>query len=155
MSAFVIDPETMDKVVSTLTAKGQWGYVLRRVGDTFTDAPDAATKIGRQLYAMNLDAVMERYPDTHDNPKDMPGPVDAKGRSTAARLPTTYKAKLRNPVTQADWVAGFKAISCLSYQCSEGDVPKTELFKELELAEGMIAARIVQNLPEYEKAPWG
>jgi hypothetical protein len=49
----------------------------------------------------------------------------------------------------------FKAIHCLLYQCSEGKVPTSRLYDELNHAAGELAQRIVQDLPEYDKASWG
>ena len=48
----------------------------------------------------------------------------------------------------------YKAMNCLSYQCSEGNVPESPLFKQLEAAIGAVACRVVDLLPEYEKAAW-
>ena len=138
MSAFMIGTETMDKVVSTLCAKTQYGYVIGQFGDDFTDAKDAPTTIGRKLFAMNYEALRQLYGDER-NVWD--------GQN--------YKATVKPPTKLADWVAGFKAIECLGYQCDEGNVPETDLFKALEAAEGKIATKIVSMLPEYERAPWG
>ena len=52
-------------------------------------------------------------------------------------------------------VEQFKAITCLLYQCSEGDVPNSPIYGELNRAAGELAQRIVQDLPEYDKASWG
>jgi hypothetical protein len=49
----------------------------------------------------------------------------------------------------------FAAIRCLLYQCHEGTVSKRTLYKELNAVAGELAQRIVQDLPEYERAPWG
>ena len=48
-----------------------------------------------------------------------------------------------------------KAMSCLLYQCCEGKVPNSPLYDALNRAAGELAQRIVQDLPEYDKAPWG
>jgi hypothetical protein len=52
-------------------------------------------------------------------------------------------------------VEQFKAIYCLLYQCSEGDVTKSPLYDELNHAAAELAQRIVQDLPDYDKASWG
>jgi hypothetical protein len=52
-------------------------------------------------------------------------------------------------------VEQFKAMCCLLYQCSEGKVPNTPLYGELNRAAGELAQRIVEDLPEYYKASWG
>ena len=52
-------------------------------------------------------------------------------------------------------VEQLKAMCCLLYQCSEGKVPNTPLYGELNRAAGELAQRIVEDLPEYYKASWG
>ena len=53
-----------------------------------------------------------------------------------------------------DKVTAFKALQCLIYQCSEGNVPETRLYKSLEKKEQKLAYEIVTNLPEYNKTSW-
>ena len=48
-----------------------------------------------------------------------------------------------------------KQWSCLLYQCHEGKVHESRLYGELTDAAGELAQRIVQDLPEYDKASWG
>jgi len=43
----------------------------------------------------------------------------------------------------------------LLYQCHEGRVHESRLYDELNHAAGELAQRIVQDLPEYDKASWG
>jgi hypothetical protein len=46
-------------------------------------------------------------------------------------------------------------LSCLRYQMSEGDVPDTTIYNQLDdLIQG-IAETLVRKLPEYGKAAWG
>lgn len=58
-------------------------------------------------------------------------------------------------MTKAERIDCYKAISCLLYQCSEGNVPETSLFGELAKLRNDLAGIIVCGLPEYEAAPWG
>jgi hypothetical protein len=44
---------------------------------------------------------------------------------------------------------------CLLYQCCEGKVSDSRLYYELNYAAGELAQRVVQDLPEYDKASWG
>ena len=52
-------------------------------------------------------------------------------------------------------VEQFKAMHCLLYQCHEGKVHESRLYGELNRVAGELAQRIVQDLPEYDKACWG
>ena len=95
---------------------------------------EAGTKIGRKLFLMNRRALRDRYP-SHHHP--LPEYNFQDGRSATT------------PVER------LKAIRCLIYQCSEGKVPDSKLYKELEVMSGRLANVIVQNTHEYDGAPWG
>ena len=100
-----------------------------------TDAQNAAgTKIGNKLFQLNRRALCARY-----------------GSGDHLRVPEFVFATWADatPVEQ------FKAMSCLLYQCCEGDVPDSGLYAELNRAAGQLAQSIVQDLPEYDKAAWG
>lgn len=160
MSAFVIDKATMDKCVTTLCATGStWsGRIIPLFDGIDTGEPDAMTKIGRRLFAMNIVACEERYPDCRGNPDNLPGPCDSAGRSTAMDIAAAYamrQPRFQVPMSKTPLIEGYKALSCLQYQCNEGHVSSTGLYKELERAINAVACAIVENLPEYEKARWG
>ena len=95
-----------------------------------TDAQkEAGTKIGRKLLLMNRRALCARY-----------------GLGDHLRVPEFIFEKWADapPIEQ------FAALRCLLYQCHEGKV-----YGELNHAAGELAQRILQDLPEYEKASWG
>jgi hypothetical protein len=150
MSAFVIDTDAMDRAVQAICAAGRHGMIVGKFDGIDTSASDAGTLIGRRLFTLNIEAVMQRYPDTQDNPDDMPGTVGC------AEYPTTYRFNGRPGarLPAGRLVAGFKALQGLRYQCSEGDVKGTPLYRELTDVIGTIAADIVERLPAYEAAPW-
>lgn len=158
MSAFIVSKECMDNVVRAICARSRYGAVIRTFDGLDTQEPGAATEIGRRLFSLNIEAIYQRYPDTLDQPNNMPGPCDTKGKSTALRMRDAYKAPAmsRSPIYPPDeLVAGVKALKCLAYQCAEGDVTETPLFKELEAAAGSVAVEIVHRLPAYDAAEWG
>jgi hypothetical protein len=150
MSAFVISEQTMLRCVRAITARGHYGMHLRTFAGIATDAPEAATAIGRRLFTLNIEAVQQRYPDTQDNPANMPGSMGC------AALPLTFNARriTARRVTPADLIDGIKALQALRYQCSEGDVPGAGLYAELGAAIGALAVEVVATLPEYQKASW-
>jgi hypothetical protein len=95
---------------------------------------EAGTRIGRKLFLMNRRALRARY-----------------GCGEHLGLPEFVFEKWADatPVQQ------FKAIHCLLYQCHEGNVHESRLYAELNHSAGELAQRIVQDLPEYDKASWG
>ena len=140
MSAFMVNTRLMTKVVTAILQNADQFAAIETfrghlVDDPLTDAQrEAGVKIGRKLFRMNRRALHTRYgPGEHLN------------------SPEFVFEKWAN----ADPVEQFKAIRCLLYQCCEGNVPHSRLYAELNAAAGKLAQRIVQNLPEYERAPWG
>jgi hypothetical protein len=145
MSAFVIDSTTMHKAVRAISfsASGMMAF-----GHHLGDAK-SFDKIGQALFALNIEAVNQRYPDTRANAFRLPGGDIAK--ADEYRFNDNF-----SPLhTLADKVACLKALSCLLYQCSEGNVPETETYKELRKMQADMALAIVSRLPEYDAAPWG
>ena len=138
MSAFMVNTNVMSKVVTAILLNFDTFDGRSTARGTLLAAPtdaqkEAGTKIGRKLFLLNRRALGVRY-----------------GCSTL-RLPEFVFERWADatPVQQ------FKAMSCLLYQCHEGKVHESRLYDELNHAAGELAQRIVQDLPEYDKASWG
>ena len=100
-----------------------------------TDAQkEAGTIIGRKLFVMNGNALRARY-----------------GDGDHLRLPEFVFQNW----TDAGPIEQFAAIRCLLYQCHEGKVRESQLYRALNHAAGEFVQRIVQDLPEYDRASWG
>ena len=48
----------------------------------------------------------------------------------------------------------LKSLQCLIYQCSEGSVVETGLYKKLVEVKNDLMDLIIRDLPEYENAVW-
>jgi hypothetical protein len=139
MSAFMVNKNVMAKVVTaillnldTFDEESTCRVALLAVP---TDAQkEAGSKIGRKLFLLNRRALRARY-----------------GCSDHFRLSEFAFEKWAD----ASPVEQFKAMLCLLYQCCEGQVADSRLYDELNHAAGELAQRIVQDLPEYDKASWG
>jgi hypothetical protein len=148
MSAFIVNKTTMTKVVLAILQNtdefhGTMTYRRQIVDDPLDKSQlKAGTEIGGKLYAMNEAAVGTRYPNAvKRNEPGIKAPTFAMTDPDGAHYPTPIEM--------------FAAMRCLLYQCHEGNVPRRTLYKELNAVAGELAQRIVQDLPEYEKAPWG
>ena len=141
MSAFIISKPTMDQVVTAIDQHFNHVHRSPTVGGIGLGDLDA---LGVALYAMNTDAVSQRYRgETKDT---LPGPIDTSD------IHENYRHRMDFDHTT---IRGLKAISCLRYQASEGDVPETsELYTDLDKLANTIAYEIVADLPEYRDAPW-
>ena len=138
MSAFMVNTNVMAKVVTAIllnfdTFDGDSTCRVALLAVSTDGQKEAGTKIGRKLFLMNRRALRARY-----------------GRGEHLRVPEFVFERWADatPVQQ------FKAMSCLLYQCHEGNVHESRLYDELNRAAGELAQRIVQDLPEYDKASW-
>jgi len=133
MSAFIVENETIDNIISFLYWKNKeiyFEHILEKKG--IVEEKDFES-LAEKLLIMNIKAVDCRY-----------------GTESDAGLIADYKwnDSLKN-IYQT-----LKSIHCLLYQCSEGDVPETELFKFLMEIQHAIESKIINELPEYQQAKW-
>jgi len=91
---------------------------------------DYDPEIGNKLYDLNAKAVAQRYDEKPDS------------------------FKFKKEETPVNKISAVKALHCLRYQCSEGDVPKDPLFKKISRAIEILSEDIVCNLPEWNEEPW-
>lgn len=125
MSAFIVDEYTMHRALM--------GFDFGCGNGRGTPDAEEMTKLGRRWYEMNRQAVEARYGKEHGF--DVP----------------TYTFKRIPPRNPLDYI---KALQCLRYQCSEGNVPETREFQGLTDALYAAMSRIIRTLPAYEMAPW-
>lgn len=138
MSAFMVSTDCMNRVVTTIMNRYWRAHSrVRTFGCVDLAADDAGEQLGAALYGLNRDALVQRYPDTHggDGYSDVP--------------------EYRFEFSQAGEVARYKALRCLLYQCSEGDVPESVLYQELEALAHWQAAEIVAGLHSWDISDWG
>lgn len=153
MSAYLCNKETFDKIANTLAFYAEYErnhhygvsqtaqFILNiRVLDKNgavklrPKVSEQAAIFARQLYEMNLDAISQRY---------------KRGKEDDYGYTFTYCMPINNMTVL------YKSIGCLMYQCSEGNVPETDLYKKMREIENALAHDIVSNSKEYEKAQWG
>jgi hypothetical protein len=78
----------------------------------------------------------ERYPDRHPDSKSTDPEVEEYRHTPQA--PNPYLSLV--------------ALECLRYQCSEGDVPKTPVYAEIDSAVNHWRGVILSTIPEYKAA---
>jgi hypothetical protein len=137
MSAFIVGTETIQKVMTAIDSMNRdvhasvYEFNGKRVGTN-----DELSKLGGLIFNLNVEAVCQRYSD--EELKIVP----FKFKPTAALKGNAL-------------VPHFKALQCLIYQCSEGDVPERPEYKAMEKLAADVAAFIVTTMPEYDAAKWG
>jgi len=139
MSAFMVDDKTINSVVTWLTREVQRSRftldcLAREYGvDLTSDGWDE--KLAQAMFQLNCDGVNARY---------------GEGEAEKFRpLNFTYEPEIQYSLVQV-----LKSLQCWNYQCSEGDVPNTQLYQFFEEVEHHLALKIVMDLPEYDKAKW-
>ncbi len=146
MSAYIVDQGTMSKVINGVErlikdSPGYWVPKLtgrscqQYLANLSENDSVNLEQIGDRLFVLNRDAVYARYEGRHET--DAPAPIYKYQRS----LCTAIQA--------------FKAMKCLRYQCSEGDIDTRPDYQLLEAMIGSLAEQIIQGLPEYDLAGWG
>lgn len=147
MSAFVVSPAVIDRIISSLYNETDRDYgrtwrlrILETAGYDGRTVEGIKT-LARDLHAMNVAAVSQRYPD--DPMDDLPG------------AGVVYEPRFVPPARDLDDRCQFLMdLKCLVYQCSEGDVPTWPLYKALQDLTDSVATSIAVSLPGYDKARW-
>jgi hypothetical protein len=140
MSAFIVEDETINRVVTWLTREVQTNRFtldwLAREYDVDLTSDRWNETLAQAMFQLNCDGVNARY---------------GNGEAEKFRpLNFTYKLEDYHSLVQV-----LKSLQCWKYQCSEGDVPETKLYQFFEEVEHHLALKIVMDLPAYEKATWG
>lgn len=138
MSAFIVEDQTINRLVSFLNADrtGSCHHSFGRLGYVQSDH-DSLRKLAGDLFQMNCDAVDARY-----------------GKGTSANDTEAMEGEFPYRFDPCSAVQAYKAAQCLSYQCSEGDIDQRPLFKALEQSIAAIAHCIISDMPAYNAAKW-
>ena len=138
MSAFIVEDKTINRIVNMLVHEinhNPSSYNLKeKLSELGYDLSDNsfAEYLARDMFDLNVNAVRQRYSEKEEAPK------------------FTYSQG--SPVS---FMQAFKSLSCWVYQCTEGDVPKSNLYKFFaDVFEIYLLRKVVYGLPEYDKAEW-
>jgi len=127
MSAYVVEPETIGRIVVGLARSQEYiTEELRELGYSMDK------EFAKVLHEMNVAAVCQRYS------QDSPGMYDFEYVGCFATK-----------------IQVIKSLTCYLYQCLEGDVPGRPLYKALKKIRDQLCYEYVANTPEYDKAVWG
>ena len=133
MSTFFVPPATIDATVTAFIAEG--GPL----------SLEAATELGRALWALNAEAVRWRYDlDT--------GTPEARAEHAINLAAVAAYAWTQRDLTPAVMV---KSLDCLLYQCCDGPVRETALYGRLTALANHHDAGGVRETEDYQRAPWG
>lgn len=133
MSAFIVSDETINRVIAFLHYKtsARYYYPLHIFEGRY-DLSDRGTceSLAQAMFALNVEAVKQGYPH----------------KAAEEFRPLDFQFRL---VIPGDSLETLKDLECWLYQCTEGSVVETELFKLMEETSHLMALDIVHNLPAY------
>ena len=96
-------------------------------------------KMGKRLLRMNIKATEQRYLQPYLT------------KSEVRKRIRSFKYQF---VVVSD-IQAFKSLSCFLYQCMEGKIEKTKLYRQMREIQTELGFKILKNLKEYENAEWG
>jgi hypothetical protein len=140
MSAFMVEDRTINYIVNWLRRQRDELHIipdkLQKLGID-TGIPGWAEILGHEMFQLNIKAVDARY---------------GEGEAVRFRkLDYRFEHTEAVPLEQV-----LKSLRCWLYQCSEGDIPQTELYKLFDTDVRLyLMSEIISQIPEYEKAYWG
>jgi hypothetical protein len=158
MSSFIVENKTINRVLSFL-----YWHKNELIGHDYIndlrdllrlperDHTDEAyfiemNALGLAMHKLNVKAVMTRYPDmTHKN--------------ISTRAPGTYEnghlIKYAFTEEHLSLIQAIKSLQCWLYQCCEGNIDRTKLYKFFKGVERTLMGCVIDALPEYDQAEWG
>lgn len=132
MSAFLVSAKTIDRIVSGLRYQSRdcKHYIESKLNPLGLSLKGEHT-LGSAILQLNQLALKVRYGDE--------------------LVEHAYKY---NPNNAAGVLEAIKSFDCLIYQCSEGDVVNSPLYKVLVDLKNELTGYYVRRLPDYDKASW-
>lgn len=125
MSAFIVENKTINEIVTAIK------------NDAFENdkyfSKYSREELHNELLEMNKSVIRERYGDRYD---------------------TSFTVDYHYQEERSAMIQLYKSLSCYLYQCSEGIVPHSRIFKEIERFHAGIADSILYRLPEFKDAEW-
>jgi hypothetical protein len=143
MSAFMVEDRTINDSVAflkSLTNTQSWiltpfvglGYELKNMTDR--------ERLAKDLFQLNIYGVNARYGDNQAQ-EFRPLNFHFKDKVSSAK---------RFNIIQC-----IKSLHCLIYQCSEGNVPESCLFKATQSVIQNLESQVVSSMAAYDRAEWG
>lgn len=142
MSAFILPPEQFAEINTGLQrAKIENGYNKTRATlDRLLMTREHNTKnLVKEWARLNVEAVRQRYGEDTASWADSESINFTKGAKNQRMTPPSL----------------LKHLHCLRYQMSEGNVPETDGYKDLDSLIRTLADDIAENTLDYVMTPWG
>lgn len=148
MSSFIVSNETINRIVATLELskiRNQSFPDFRYMdgGELLEMEAANVRTLGETLFFLNLRAtIAERYPHNHPDVE-----------KSINDMASTYRHQ-HEYVNSSNRAQVYKSLQCYLYQCSEGEIPNSPLYKALETYKAKLAELMVEDTQEYNEASW-
>lgn len=146
MSAYLVDKKTIDRIINYILNKRNspdsytLSFIFRKLSEAgySVQTEKGLIKLAKAMILLNRRGVSARYGENYNKI-------------------VTYTLDEFAPYMNGEEydIQTLKSLQCLTYQCAEGNVPNTKLYKLLELFERAIMSKIISELPSYKEATWG
>ena len=128
MSSFLVSDTVINSIIEMTQEEDFFDTIHEKLNDL--DLSDSK-ELGQSLVNMNYESVNNRY--------------------GSKEKPTKFELKK----TDFNVYQKLKNLQCFQYQCSEGNVPQSKLFKFIEELIIDVTDGIVRRNHLYENAKWG
>lgn len=125
MSAYIVQDKTINQIVTHVHLSRDLEWLKQEFAEAIGPCENFGPDLGRALFLMNIDAITARY---------------GKGQAKEFRT-LDYKFRLES----ASELRVYHAIAELVYQCSEGAVPESKLYKLLVELKAAVADSIIDR----------
>ena len=136
MSSFIVSDKCIKNIIYNLFWDHEFkrtDFILTRNGYKNVEDFD---RLAIELCTLNKEAVKQRYDEPEENDH------------------IAIRERFNWDGGKLDKYQALKSMQCLRYQCSEGNVPETKLYKMLEDLILTWMYYIFNQIPEYNKAEW-
>lgn len=146
MSAWMVSNETISKIANLIKTYNIVGF--NGFGFNFPEELEkkfkykTAKEIFIELAEMNIESLKQRYPGHYE---ELIGEIEFIPNADiwqSREKGITYHYQL------------LKSLQCFTYQCCEGDVPESDLYKGIEKLADCVGYYIISKMPEYQAAEW-
>jgi hypothetical protein len=158
MSCFIVSNETISRIARAAATKDKYNDRLSTAFEEIGYDLFDVERLAKDLFNLNVDAFCERYPAEEETTTLTSGCrtlLLAQRTRYPEDIPEFEFIPFTGKLDRAALIQAHKSACCLSYQCSEGDVPERPLYKALKKFIRDLERDLVTNTPEWEEAVWG
>ena len=149
MSAYLVEDKTIN-LIAGLYCYGLQSKYTQPIEPRSLRKP---SKIAIELKRMNLKALEARYPSDWNFLTQHQGITEIDVVDSDGNMAPAFEVSDEEHGDDS-LAQKLKHVQCFLYQCSEGNISDTELFKSVEQIKDDLKDMIINELPAYRQASW-